>query len=327
MLAQERFNQRFAKDFNLPINIFNQEYFDYYRKTYDFFPNDEYEKLVEEIKEKYNDNYEEWNAVSAEKRDKIITSILENPAYKELNETDMKKYFLPEAYKNMPDFNVWTKENHLKVFLSIDLKKANFQALKYHNPEIVFNCETYEELLDKFEMPDYFKKSKYLRQVIFGKLNPKRTTTIERMLMTGIDDLLKMDKRTISIMSNMKLVGLKTDELVYECDKYIWMSLKDDDLRYIEKYIKDCMDIDIRVDIFQVIDLNIWNCNNTSVSGFVKSHVFPSVKEDELKCVSTLFYPQVYKIWKRKPITEMDRVFFCEGQLATFNNNLIKRYF
>ena len=294
--------------------------------TYDFFPRKEYNELREIIRNEYNDNYEEWNAVSAEKRDNIIMAILNNPAYKAFNECDMKRYFLPEEYKNIPDYNIWTKENHLKPFMSIDLKKANFQALKYHDSDIVFGCETYEQLLDMFDMPEYFKKSKYLRQVIFGKLNPKRATTIERMLMTGIDDLLRMDKKGNEIISQCELVGLKTDELVYSLDKYFWYTISNEDLRYIEKYVYDCLGIEVRVDTFQVIDLNIYNVNGNSVSGFVKSHCFPSTDGDELKCVSTLFFPQVYKIWKRKEITEMDKVFFCEGQLATFNNNLIKRY-
>ena len=326
MLAQERFNQRFVKDFNIPINIFNQEYFDYYRKTYDFFPNNEYEKLVEEIKNKYNNNYEEWNTVSAEKRDNIISSILKNPNYIAFNEFNMDEYSIPVKYESIPDYNIWTEQNHLKAFLSIDLKKANFQALKYHDENILFGCETYEELLDKFNMPEHFKKSKYLRQVIFGKLNPKRVTTIQRHMMCMIHDILMADEKSKSIINNnCKLVGIKTDELVYECNKYYWMSMTDDDLRYIEKIIKDCLDFDIRVDVFQVIDMNIYNTRGAKVSAFIKSHCFPTFKEDELKCVSTIFYPQVYKIWKRKTITEMDRVFFCEGQLATFNDNLIKR--
>ena len=328
MKSQERFNQRFSKDFNLPINIFTQDYFNYYKETYHFFPNEEYDKLLQEIKDNYNDNYEEWNAFTCKKRDDIIMSILNNPAYIAFNECDMSEYYIPEKYKYIPDYNIWNKENHLKSFLSIDLKKANFQALKYHDENILFGCETYEELLDKFNMPEHFKDSKYLRQVIFGKLNPKRTTTIQRCMMCMIHDILMVDEKSKSIINNnCKLVGIKTDELVYECNKYYWMSMTDDDLRYIEKIIKDCLNFDIRVDVFQVIDMNVYNTRDAKVSAFIKLHCFPTFKEDELKCVSTIFYPQVYKIWKRKPITEMDRVFFCEGQLATFNDILRKRYF
>lgn len=318
------FNKRFCKDFNLPINIFSEPYFNYYMNTYNFFPKKEYNNTVKYIDEKYNGNYEIWDAEHAEKRNNIIMSILENPAYIELNNTDMKKYFIPENYKNIPDCNIWNKDNHGKAFISVDLKKANFQALKFHNKDIVFGCNTYEELLDKFDMPEYFKKSKYLRQVIFGKLNPKRATTIEKYLMTLIDDLFRVDDECMDILNGCELIGLKTDELIYKCNDKSWLSIKECDFQYMGNYIKACLDIDVRIELFTVFDLNIKNCNDNNIDGFVKSYWCPVNKPDELKCVSTLFYPQVYKIWKNGKINDMDKVFYCEGQLATFNNNLYK---
>ena len=52
-------NLRFSKDFNLPINIFSNEMFSYYRSLYsDFWPYDE-EALMNKAIEKYG-NVEKW---------------------------------------------------------------------------------------------------------------------------------------------------------------------------------------------------------------------------------------------------------------------------
>ena len=79
------------------------------------------------------------------------------------------------------DLNIYNNSNTGKKFISIDLKKANFQALRKFNPEIVMNCGHTTILLNISMVTNISKKSKYTRQVIFGKLNPRRTITFEKI--------------------------------------------------------------------------------------------------------------------------------------------------
>ena len=59
-------------------------------------------------------------------------------------------------------------------FFSLDLKKANYHVLKFYHPNLVLNTHTYEDFIGQFTEFDYIRKSKYIRQVIFGNLNPKK---------------------------------------------------------------------------------------------------------------------------------------------------------
>ena len=48
-MNSKKFYQRFAKDYNLPINVFDEDMFNYYKRLYDFFPNEVFEETVEMI--------------------------------------------------------------------------------------------------------------------------------------------------------------------------------------------------------------------------------------------------------------------------------------
>jgi hypothetical protein len=48
------FRRRFVKDYNLPINIVDSPYFEYYMDLYDWFPKEDYLGLLWEIETKYD---------------------------------------------------------------------------------------------------------------------------------------------------------------------------------------------------------------------------------------------------------------------------------
>ncbi|EFC37611.1 predicted protein [Naegleria gruberi] len=98
---------------------------------------------------------------------------------------------------------VYSGEHDGFYFVSVDMASANFNILRFIDPKIVLGCKTYKELIrlalkEKLETGNYesnhkldSKKlleeletnqslvykylidAKYLRQVLFGKLNPK----------------------------------------------------------------------------------------------------------------------------------------------------------
>ena len=316
--------RRFVKDYNLPINVVDSPYFEYYMETYEWFPKKEYQSLVEEIDTRFGGNINLWLEEYSKIRDEIITKIENSEEYKLFNFTnDLSTYhsFHPSAesvlkLKNPPDLNIYNQSSVGKTYVSIDLKKANFQALKYINPAIVFNAETYEDMIDMFtpERNEYFRTSKYTRQVIFGKLNPKRTITVEKYMMALIYDYINesMEK----IFENCKLVAYKSDELIYEISDNnldgVGQSFKN-----FEYLIKYSLNFDVRIEIFKVGRIECKNHNGITVDCYIRHNLITG--KEELKSCSQIFYPQFYKIWKGENIAVIDLAFNAEGQNAHFD--------
>ena len=142
--------------------------------------------------------------------DNIIKTIKDTAAYKELGAADMDRFMVPN--KGYPTKDVFKLENVGKCFLSIDFKKANFQALKHFFPGVVLNCNSYQDLIELFTNLDYFKNSKHLRQIIFGNLNPKRQARIQRFIIQQILDWAIgeeiCEEKDVRMVSN--------DEVVFE---------------------------------------------------------------------------------------------------------------
>ena len=311
MTPQERINQRFAKDFNLPINIFDEGLFEYYHKLYDFWPEEEWVALQLEIDRDYDGNMEAWLQHYAEVRDTIIRTLEASPEYQEFNNCDMSQYTLAASVRNYPDRNIYNQESENKIFLSLDLKKANFQALKWVG---VIKEKTYEDFINKYDKSFYFKKSKYTRQVIFGKLNPKRTITVEHYMMSQIFWLPKVMK-AINYVGG-KVIAFKSDEIVWQLDK----QLKPRALKTIENIIKHELKFEVRAECFTIHDLRIVNSHGNRVNAWEKFDL--NTQTGVLKGASTTYFPQIYKLWREEKIDIFDLYFYHEDQIAKFLKEL-----
>ena len=311
----KKLRQRFAKDYNLPINIFDKKYFDYYRQLYDFFPNETYEELLKTVDEKFNGNVELWLDYCAKVRDSAIIGTMSTDEYKKFNEKDMSEWNMPEGVPSIGEHGIYNEETDGRFFVSIDLKKANFQALKYAG---VIDDDTYEDFIRRHGGDDYIVGSKYLRQVIFGKMNPGRTIKVEKHIMGKIYLLVK----DFFENNGYQLYSINSDELIFAEANYALFGVEggNANVERVEKMIKDALGIDARVEYIYVTRLPVVNSNGSKVDAYVKHNVI--TRKDELKKTSTTFYPQIYKLWKYMPIEEIDRVVFFDDQLATFNEPL-----
>lgn len=303
----EKANLRFTKDYNLPINIFSGDYFSYYRSLYSrFWPYKEESLMHKEIIEA--GNVDKWLENYSLLRDKIIYELENSDAYKAFNTSDLSIYDITPTVGERSYYN---HETDGKYFISVDLKKANFQALRHVG---VIKDRTYEDFITRMGGSEYFASSKYLRQVIFGKLNPKRQTKVEKYLLKKVENFLSMHL-------GCELFSFGTDEIVYS-----WNSEDMPTMDYLakfkfyENYIKDMLDIDIRIEFVHIKRLPIINAKGASVDAYVRTNTLTG--EVKLKKASTTFYPQIYKLWMEEEITDMDKTFFFEGQLATFKEPL-----
>lgn len=300
-----KLRQRFVKDYSLPINVFDGEMFEYYKNLYDFFPKEKYQSLMANVVVNYNGNVEKWLDYCASVRDNAINTVTNSEPFNEFRNCDLSKYKIDI---NIGEHSCYNNETNGCRFISVDLKKANFQALKYVG---VIDDEDYDHFIEKFGGDDYIKNSKYLRQVILGNMKPDRQRTVEKYMMS----LVKTITDEI-VPIGFDLYSLNSDELVYRqnCSEFYG------DIKIIcgviERSVKERFGFDVRADYISVTKLPIVNVNNSEVEAFVSKNL--NTGEEKLKKASTTFYPQIYKLWKGLEIEDRDLVFYANDQLAKF---------
>ena len=187
----------FCKLFDL--NVPSYVDFDYYKNLYarlDRWKNmDELISLYEKAEEKIEDIYK----YRLEKTEEIINFIKTTRAFNDLNDDTM----IPD----LPTNKNFEYSEGVK-YISIDIKMANWESLKKYDPSFVNELgDSYSDLLNKFDVPEVFHRSKQLRQYIFGNLNPKRQIKSQRVM---IEDLMNGLSKY-----NLKVECVKTDEVIY----------------------------------------------------------------------------------------------------------------
>lgn len=185
--------------------------------------------------------------------------------------------------------------------------KANFQALRYANPAIVRDCNTYEEFISKFTDIEYFAHAKQLRQVIFGKLNGKRTASIEKYISNLFAK--ELAKR---YEGKMKLYSIKTDEIILKFlgteDEFNKLKVNDEEFNGFR----------FRVNKFKLVSKDFKRgVSDRIVTAYIKED-YLNGKKHTLHCVPDTYYPQVYKLLNGMEITPSDLVFYYEHELAKF---------
>lgn len=303
----EIIKKAFIKDFSIPISIFDEEHFQYTLKTLDPYYNSlsKYNLLkeyIDKLKETTTSYEEEFYAINKKVVDHSIQSIKQNKAYQDFIEMDMSQFkhglIIPKNNQ------LYKSHNHGKRFVSVDLVKANFQSLKFVNSDIVLGFDSYEEFLKQFTDLNYHLKSKKMRQVIFGNLNPKRQQTVQKYIMSQLTNKLielGLDKNNI--------LNCTSDELIFE--------YKEEQSYIISQLIENNIlpNIDFHVEIFDLYKFNVDKPfyykkdldNNISLKGIPNHSV--------LECI---------KILENKEITEMDLQFLFEGRKCQFSESIFR---
>lgn len=173
--------------------------------------------------------------------DAMVEHILHNTGYQAFNQKDINAFF-PVEQQNIPTGDNYNYENAGKRFISIDLKNAAFQAMKTWDriygkqhgyligsliddyktfvAYVVNNCGfayNHSKSVNKLVI-DYISTCKSLRQVIFGKTNPKRIMHIEKFIMQSV---VKIINDTFNIIP----VRFNNDEVVYEYNESLERAL------------------------------------------------------------------------------------------------------
>ena len=303
MEVSARAKERFCKDCNIPIRLFQEPYFTDRLKLFDkFYGTLEKWNIFLEGLQKYHceqDYFEEYNRV----KDAAILSIKESEAYQKFNEEDMNKYRV--TYENLPNKDIFKPSNDGKLFISIDMRKANFSSLYHYDNSMFSGAKTWEEFISKFTENKHIINSKYIRQVILGNCNPKRHITYEKHLMNEVLDVLIKE---IGYWFD-EIVFFSNDEIVIDMDNYA------DCIRnrnITKSKLEEYFDFPLNVELFYLHKIN-------GTDGYYKEIVKDiNERSFEFKCLDNYMLPFVIRNFLGEEITDSDKVFYHEGLLAKF---------
>lgn len=313
--------KRFVKDYKLPFNIVEgDDLFNYYLGLFEtnFKTLSLWQKTLKEININFNGNVEMFITNYYNVREKIIQTILHNPAYESFNNMDMSKYTIKDKI-NISTNNVYNCNNVRKIFISIDIKKANFQAIKYVEPAIVYNAASYDDFIRYFTNSNYIVNSKYFRNVVFGKCNPKRHITVEKYI---INEIRKHIGEKLFRNIDINLISFSNDEIVYECSVSIEL-FNEEMITYIKSVIndlkneiKDFIGVDVSITMFNLKGYNLCNTINNKVCKifFVKEDCLSDKKE--FKCVPEPLFAIIYKLYNKQDVLSADRIVNYDGLRA-----------
>lgn len=254
MDVSTKLKERFCKDCNIPLRLYQEPYFMDRLKLYDKFYGtmDKWNIFTSELA-KYHcgqDYLEEYNHV----KDQAIEYIKSSWAYKMFNAEDMNNFKV--THERLPAKDIFKSTNDGRTFISIDMKKANFSALKYYGETIGYsmfgNADTWEDFLCKFTSNDHILDSKYIRQVILGNCNLKRHITYEKWIMDQVSSSLENN----FIMGILELVVFfSNDEIVFDVTllkENNSMGFAGSILDAIRYFIKNTFSVPFRVELFTI---------------------------------------------------------------------------
>lgn len=302
MEVSARAKERFCKDCNIPIRLFQEPYFTDRLTLFDKFYGtlEKWNLFLEEL-QKYNceqDYFEEYNRV----KDAAILNIKNSEAYQRFNSEDMNKYRV--THENLPNKDIFKPTNDGKAFISIDMRKANFSSLHHYSADM-FGVNTWEEFISKFTDNQHIINSKYIRQVILGNCNPKRHITYEKYLMDMV-----LTSLTETYVSMDRVVFFSNDEIVIDITD---MNESEQQLLAFQIGIgMKYMAVPLKVELFVLHKIH-------GTDGYYKKIVDNDGEKDvEFKCLDNYMMPFVIRHFLGEEITDSDKVFYHEGLLAQF---------
>ena len=314
---------RFLSDNNIPIKTVSQEVFIKQMTELGYWQ--QWVEFVDMINNKFFGDYQKFLDYYYDIREKMITA-LKNPSYEAFNTGDMSMYDVRHVDYNNVSKSVWNHMNDGGYFISVDLKKANFQALKYVNPKIVLDCNSWDEFCRKFTDCDYIINSKYTRQVVFGQLNPSRHTTVERHMMRMIYEHIKANGILGGLIGTgiIKLCAVCVDELVFKTDEstaeIFTKSRMDENIT--DSIMRD-LGFDVRVSVFKSNEYHLIAKNSEKSSGkdmctfYLKTSLQNGSRT--FMCVPQTYNSIVYKLSHGQNVEECDMHFVYEGIDCIFN--------
>jgi hypothetical protein len=283
----------FCKLFDL--NVPNFDEFDYYISQYKKLKMWENIDNLKSLFESAESEIEDMFQYKIDKSNDAIDFLKNTRAYNELNDDNL----IPDLPINK---NINLSED--KKYLSIDLKMANWQAIKKYDPYFLNELgDTYIDFLNKFDIHPIFHNSKHFRQYIFGNINPKRQVRVQRVM---INDVIN----NLSSVNGIKLEFVKYDEVIfsYEDEKSIQVPI-------IMDYLKSDL---FHLKLFKVKYFEDFRVNNYLDFFGAETH------KELTGCSGLKYFIFLKKYILNEPLDIRDLYFRCDGDLAIWSVSDLK---
>lgn len=300
MELTDALKKRFCKDYNLPIQVYNEPYFS---ERVELLGKTDKLKMFEELVESFAGNEQEYNAFYNRTKDSIIDFIKGSEAFEALNKDDMNKYAVKS---NIRQGDIFKPSFVGKELISIDMSKANFSALVYYGKETNTHFHdnySWKDFMKMFTDFDYLVESKYIRQVVFGNCNPKRQVTYEKYIMSKVVKHIEEN----SAFKESELLSYCNDELIFDVAGHT-----EDEVSKLKSEIELLSESIVPLKIEHFI---LGKVNGTTA--YVKKYI-NDTKEYEVKCAGP--YDTIFALRKlnNENITNRDLVFISEGRHARY---------
>lgn len=315
----KKLRQRFVSDYNLPIQVLHSPYFEERLEMFerDFDAKTKYDNLLKLINENYDGKPQKFLEDYANIRESIISHVKNSDGFQKFLAINIDQYKTTFSVGNKNLYTETNAEENNNFFITFDLKKANYQAIKWFAPTALLNSETYEDFISNFTNLDYFKESKYIRQVVFGQLNPKRTISLEKYLIGIVYDFLSEHFKTWG-----QPFSINSDEIIYKLDGVSFSAFSSNDIEHLTETIKNELGLDIRINKFKLhLHQFLLKTSEAKINIYEKESLSPYVKSS-WACLPITYAPQIYKLLSYQEPTENDRTFYYEHELVTFKNPL-----
>jgi len=297
--------KRFVKDYELPITIVQDPFWDYYMDLYDKAFSTK--TLLADLEQAINkcggekEFFEESDRISKT----IIKDIGETEAFKKFNtplkidqkeQEEANKWLMENGNKDL-----YIAENSDKCFVAIDMTQANFNSLADYDPAIVLYSQTWGDLLEKYiedyRIFYYFSKSKYFRQVVFGNLNPRRQRSLIRFINTT---------KILPKIKDQKVVSVSDDQCVFEIPE-----TQRENLSHIEWEWREKISVPVKVTAFKLKRI-----------GDKPYYVREEPAKETFKCCPAHYFNEIYKYYYGMELGILDGHTYHEGRIVKYTRPL-----
>ena len=354
-LEIRKLKHRFNDDQKLQLSVIDDPYWDYYLELYG--GKELWEKVVDGIFEEYGGSIPKFLKDFYDVREKMIQDIRglvdDNGIniFDVFNQPDQKArpgyehphydingpfYTVPaEERKGIRKGDVYNEACTGHTFLSLDLIKANVQAMSYFYPNFIVGKQIsegysvedmYQDYLDKYlhsqglskTITFYISRSKYMRQVVFGNLNADRQTKIEKYLIWNAGKVIGPWLTSLGV--SWEYAQLGSDELVLEImnpvnniQKFYGPDLLGKKVEELQSHVLIPDDpyscgISIRAELFDLVSYTFKTSQDHEIRVYKKK--FYDGRIDYKKLEKT-YRPQIYELLNDLPFDpdEKDMVF------------------
>lgn len=304
----EDIKRKFCRDNMLNIGVFTEPYFSDRVELYGM--QRDWDKFMGTLNFSFHNNEKEFFEYNSTLKANVKDYIVNSDTYAAFKCEDISKY---TTNNNIRNKDIYNDSNVGKVFISIDISKANFSSLVHYGYSIgkpLFETSendrySYEKFIGLFTDIDYFKRSKHLRQSIFGKCESERQSIYQKYIMQMIYNKIL----STGVFRKEDTITFHNDEVVFDASN---IEMSASNIFKVNELVNELCSEFMPVK-FQWFKLG----KIYGTSGYIKSIYFGDNKgEVELKCLNSIDTPFVKRMLKKESYRDSDYYFLYEGKLA-----------